>query len=734
MKVTRRSLLKTSVAVSAGASLGSLGGSCPQLPQEAAQDEVLEPEYNPDAWPGDPGPFFGYVPFSQPLFIPEVLTKKDFGTLNPPPGNYPGPRVDWAGGPRPLDHPDKDPHPELVRHGIAKQFDPADPEHCVEWNQFDANTHVAEYCLVNELASQKFAPTAPDTKVLSYRDGMIADANLPPIRTPGPTVVSRFRGPVVVRNENRLTKANLATSVNHDVETSIHAHGIHAPAHADGYPDFYTIAGEARDYYYPNIAPPTVGGGCGTFDETWIPSTLWYHDHAMDITGFTVANGLAGFYLVVDDVELELIKTGVLPSPGKTVVDCLDIEGNNLAATAPDDPGHDIGLALTDQLFDAQGQLVYDFFDHDGRLGDVFTVNGRVQPYFEVERRQYRFRILNASNARLYELRLRHAGGSLPFVVIGADSWLFPVAVVDPTGDIDVGMGERHDVIVDFRGLADGTEVYLENILQQEGGRGPDEVDPDKPTPLLKFIVKGVADEANSTNVVEGTRIRGFAADFECETTAGLLSFSADGGQWAPIDPADVVAEREFRFDRSHGAWTVNGAFFNPRRADAVPELGTTERWFFTNNSGGWWHPIHTHLEGFQTVRQESAPGGQRPYHCFNNDLVVLEGGDEAELLVRWRGFSGPFVFHCHNVEHEDMRMMGVNDPRPPGEDTMLDGESEIDPVVSGVAYSCEALAHDGRILFDKVGDVETLEDRGVGIFDEETGECDFDIDGGGND
>ena len=199
------------------------------------------------------------------------------------------------------------------------------------------------------------------------------------------------------------------------------------------------------------------------------------------------------------------------------------------------------------------------------------------------------------------------------------------------------------------------------------------------------------------------------------------------------LDPADVVATREFRFDRSNGAWTVNNRFFNPLRADAVPELGTMERWFLTNDSGGWWHPIHLHLDGMQVLRQESRPDGLRPQHCFNNDLVDLEGNDEAEVLVRWSTFAGPFVFHCHNVEHEDMRMMGVNDPRPAGEDTLLDGETAIDPVVSGVATSCEELAEDGRIFFDAEGDVDRLLGRGVGIFDEETAECDFDIDRRGN-
>lgn len=724
MDLDRRSLLKSGVVVGAGLALGNT--QCPG-PDEVAGESASS------AGDTESGRFFGYEPFTQPLFIPSVMTAKPPGTLDPTPGNYPGPRVGWQGGPQPLDYPDRGPHPELVRHGIAKEFDTEDPRHCADWNAFTAGTHVSEYCLVSEQATQKFAPGAPDTRVLSYRDDAKTEAEQPDVRTPGPTFVTRFRGPVVVRNENRLTKQNLSESFNHDIENSVHQHGGHSPAHSDGYPDFYVNAGESRDYYYPNIGPRLANGSCGDeFDGTWIPSTMWYHDHAMDITGFTVGNGLAGFYLVVDDTELDLIATGVLPAPGREVLEALGLEPEVVDAIAPDGAGYDIGLALIDQLFDAQGQLVYDFLDHDGRLGDVFTVNGRVQPFFEVERRQYRFRILNASNARFYELRLSNGR---PLIVIGTDSWLLPVALVDTQtgGQVELGMGERHDVIVDFRGLDDGTEVFLENIFIQTEGRGPDGVDPDDPTALLKFVVKGDRDAPDSANVMDGTQIRGFAADFSCETTRGTLSFAADGGQWAPLDAADVVATREFRFERANGAWAVNNRFFNPRRADASPQLGTTERWFLTNHAGGWWHPIHLHLDGFQVQSHKSRPNGLRPQHCFNNDVVNLEGGDEAEVLVRWNTFSGPFVFHCHNVEHEDMRMMGVNDPRPAGEQTPLDAETPVDPVVSGVASSCKDLAEEGRIFFDAEGDVDRLLDRGVGIFDEANEECDFDIDARGN-
>jgi FtsP/CotA-like multicopper oxidase with cupredoxin domain len=626
------------------------------------------------------GKFFGYTPFTQPLFIPAVLTNLGYGALTPTPQ-----MIANRGPIAPTGRSDD------VTAGIAPEFG-----YCPDWNQFNNRTHEQEFLMFTEETTQQFVPGGPYTPVFTYRDG----ANAPGSgRTPGPTVLVDYRGPAVLRNCNLLTRDRSGVNTtDHDVETSIHLHGSHVPAHADGYPEFYVLAGEARDYYYPNIAPratdpaTNVAPICtGPFDEAWIPSTLWYHDHAMDITGFNVAHGLAGFYLVVDDRERFLESTNVIPTIGGP---------------------QDIGLAIADQQFNGDGTIRYDFLEHDGRIGDVFTVNGVVQPYLEVERRKYRFRILNASNARVYELRLSNGR---PFVVIGTDSWLLPEAIATPT--VEIAAGERHDAIVDFRGLPNGTEVFLENILVQEDGRKPKEIDPSKKTVMMKFVVTGTSDVVPDVSVEDGTRIRGRVGDG-----------GTPPGQWAPIREEEIVATRTFRFDRAMGAWTVNNRFFNPRRADAVPEIGVgAERWILENHSGGWWHPIHTHLEGFQ-IQKET--GGTRPIHRFNNDLAILRDGHTAEVFIKFRTFTGPFVFHCHTIEHEDMRMMGTHDPTagpdsPPGVLDVgppLDGETRIAPAVSGIVPTCEELEDEKRILFDEVGDLERLEDRGVGFRD-----CEFD-------
>jgi FtsP/CotA-like multicopper oxidase with cupredoxin domain len=129
-----------------------------------------------------------------------------------------------------------------------------------------------------------------------------------------------------------------------------------------------------------------------------------------------------------------------------------------------------------------------------------------------------------------------------------------------------------------------------------------------------------------------------------------------------PLAAADAVATRTFEFTRRNGAWQINRQFFDPDLANATPTLGTVERWILRNEGGGWWHPVHIHLESHQIQRINGLL--PRPEDRFKNDTVVLDGNGEVELLMNFRTFRGPFVFHCHNVEHEDMRMMFTFDPR----------------------------------------------------------------------
>lgn len=446
------------------------------------------------------------------------------------------------------------------------------------------------------------------TKYYELRMRNTVQEIIPGIRTPlfgydgtypGPTFRARVGQPCVVRAWNDL-----------NIETSIHLHGGHNPAHSDGYPNFYVLPGRARDYFYTNTVP--MKNGVPDFSES--PSTMWYHDHAMDITAANVWHGLSGFFITTDELEEDLIQRNVLPAQQ-----------------------YDIPLSFQDRRFNPDGTLFYDPLDHNGTLGDVWVVNGKAQPFLKVQRRKYRFRILNGCNARFLELRLSNGQ---PFIGLGKDTWLFPAAM--ERNSLVLSMAQRADVVIDFTDAPN--ELYIENILMQDDGRGPNGSMDDRQTQIpgarfLKFIVEGDP-QPDSASVAVGTPLR----------------------PHEKIAPADAVQTRTFEFTRRNGAWQINRLFFDPAVANATPTLGTAERWILRNEGGGWWHPVHIHLESHQTVQFNGRTPD--PADQFKNDTVILDGNGEVEILMNFRTFRGPFVFHCHNVEHEDMRMMFTFDPR----------------------------------------------------------------------
>src|SRR4030095_3390313 len=164
-----------------------------------------------------------------------------------------------------------------------------------------------------------------------------------------------------------------------------------------------------RDYSVPTRAP-----------ENRLQNehaTHWYHDHSIDITAQNVYRGLAGFYLNFNQLD-----TGRATDPPPAA-------GLPRARGLPTGDV-DLGLVLQDRLFDRNGFLVYDSFDHNGFLGDKFLVNGKIQPFLRVERRKYRFRVLNRSDARAYQLFLSNGQ---PFVAVATDSNLLERPLTVPS-------------------------------------------------------------------------------------------------------------------------------------------------------------------------------------------------------------------------------------------------------------------------------------------------------------
>jgi FtsP/CotA-like multicopper oxidase with cupredoxin domain len=507
---------------------------------------------------------------------------------------------------------------EAVFHGIAPEFDKSHPVHHPDWDRKPLHTMRLEYTAT----THQWVPGV-FTPALGY-NGTV----------PGPMIRARLGEPMVVRVTNLL-----------DLETSLHLHGAHSPSHADGHPCFYTMPHKTRDYYYPNCVPRNADG---TEDWHESPSTMWYHDHGNDVTAHNVVHGLMGFCLFTDPFEEKLMTDNVLP-----MVDGPDGEQG----------AYDVPLALTDQRLNADGTIFWDPLDHDGRLGELYCINGVVQPFLEVERRKYRFRILDASLARIYELRLSNNQAMLQ---IGNDSWLLPKGVT--VKRVTLAPGKRADVIIDFSKLANNTVLYLENIMEQVDGRKPKKINTKEPTQLLKFIVRGDAPVADDVTIDATTPLR----------------------PHHPIPAAELVENRRFDLGRSNGAWVINGDFYSATRADANPGVNLAERWTLNNGSGGWVHPVHLHLESHQILTEN----GRRPREvwAYKSDTAHLDVNTEMVIAMRFRTFQGPFVFHCHNNNHEDMRMMkqwencpvdpvtGVKAP------TQLNGKwFSVDPAIAGI-------------------------------------------------
>ena len=258
-----------------------------------------------------------------------------------------------------------------------------------------------------------------------------------------------------------------------------------------------------------------------------------------------------------------------------------------------------------------------------GVLGDCILVNGAPWPVLEVTNTRYRFRILNASNARRYRLALDPPPGEgSSFVQIGSDQGLLAEPVDHDA--IEIAQAERFDVIVDFSSYSVGEEVTLVN----EWGR-------DGTAQVMRFVVARQGEEYS--------QIPPKLADIR------------------PLSRSDATVEREFRFARGgeqmNGVplWTINGEPFDPDRIDANPVLGDVELWKIRGLNLE--HPIHIHLVRFQvlTVGGGGDPG---PYNQGLKDTVSLYSGGETEVLMKFDGFKGKYVFHCHNLEHEDMMMM----------------------------------------------------------------------------
>ncbi|BCJ26717.1 multicopper oxidase family protein [Actinocatenispora sera] len=424
---------------------------------------------------------------------------------------------------------------------------------------------------------------------------------------PGPTIESRRGRPVTVTYRNELP-----------VPTVVHLHGGRTPAASDGYPTDLVLPRGWREPMDGMRHMPGTGGmddpravvtrltRTHTFPLDQRPTLLWYHDHRMDFTAPAIWRGLAGMHVVRDDAEEAL---GLPAGP------------------------RELPLMITDRAFAADGSLAYPALDPTlrdrpgvperylaGVLGDVILVNGAPWPVHEVDAVRYRLRILNASNARHYELEaVTDDGRRLDLVQVGADQGLLAAPVTQRV--LPLAPAERYDVVVDFAAVPVGSRVRLRNRL----GTG-------RTREVLAFrVARRATDRSRVPRVL-----------------------ARDLPAWHRGDAVRVrdFAFRAGRMGGGHG-WLIGGRPFDPARSDVTARLGDVEVWRLIADVH---HPVHLHLVGFRVLSR----GGRAPLpsDAGLKDTIALRPGESAEIITRFDGYRGRYLFHCHNAEHEDMGMM----------------------------------------------------------------------------
>lgn len=464
--------------------------------------------------------------------------------------------------------------------------------------------------------------------------------------SPGPVIVARYGAPTIVRRYNALPPASQNGGFGVP-EVTTHLHNFHSAPDSDGGPcdpvqQRYFFIGQYYDYFYNmqragwgSTDPPN-----GNIDETL--GFLWYHDHRVDHTAENTYKGLVGPLIIFNEFDTGDESTGF---------------------HLPSFPDFDIPLMLADRNFDSTtGLLTFDTFNTDGILGDTFLVNGVVQPYFNVQKRRYRFRIVNVGPSRFYQVFLTNPDNlnqQIPFYVISSDGNLLPRPI--QVTSYRLGVAERVDIIVDFNAIANNfsnpSRIRLENRLQQFSGKGPTDtiLSAGSGDQLLEFRPSGGAVSDGSLDPAPVSFPNVPASSTDCVFHPICLP---------DISNVTPRLTRTFKFDRNNGEWVINDQLMDCTRFRFTVGINTAEKWVIKNASfADWSHPVHIHLEEFRILTRTDKRGNTRTIQPGDveygrKDVMKLGPGEQIEVLMRFRDFKGGYPLHCHNTVHEDHQMM----------------------------------------------------------------------------
>jgi FtsP/CotA-like multicopper oxidase with cupredoxin domain len=454
----------------------------------------------------------------------------------------------------------------------------------------DADGHSRHHYRIEQKLSSASIVPGLSTPILGYNGTF-----------PGPTIKVNQGDRISLMMDNVLPL--LHPQWGYRLDTSTHLHGSASLPQFDGYANDLTGLGFCKDYEYPNFQPAR---------------TLWYHDHAVHNTAQSVYSGLAGHYHLHDEVERNLLPQGKF----------------------------DVPLTISDAMFAANGSLGYNDNTHSGLWGDVILVNGAPWPVMKVQRRIYRFRVLNASISRSYRFSLSTGD---PVTMVATDGGLMPSA--QQVTSWRHSSAERYEVLIDFSKYPAGKRVELRNASNKNN------VDYDFTGRVMAF---DVTDEAVDTS---GPAAKVMPTLLTSSTTMSLK-------------PSQSVKTRRMRVKRDNDIWTIGDMTWNEvvesgfRKVLADPDLDDVEIWEIENSSGGWFHPVHIHLVDFQILSRN----GRAPFNYERGpkDVVYVGEGETVRLLMKFEHHRGRYMIHCHNLPHEDHDMMAqfsvgidANDPDP---------------------------------------------------------------------
>jgi len=406
-----------------------------------------------------------------------------------------------------------------------------------------------------------------------------------------------FLGETLRANKGDRVHINVKNSL--PETTTLHWHGMKLPAREDGGP-------------HQPVAPNATW--LSEFDIIQPAATTWYHSHQLHRTGSQVYKGLAGLF-IIDDKEAD-----ALHLPSEYGVD-------------------DFPVVIQDRTFQRDGSFSYVRSMRDrvmGKTGNVILVNGVVKPTLTTNKPLIRLRILNGSNSRIYQLAF---DDKRSFHIIGSDGGLLEKPL--KSNSVQLAPGERAEVLVD---ISDGGVPTLINQPNQNSRRLEPSgmmqmmAAPDKRFSIFQIDARGV-DKIQAT--IPDNLVVHQKTDMQVSQKRHLKL-------QAQMGPAMM----------SGRGLSINGKRMDMNRIDEIVKAGSLEVWTVTNSSM-MPHPLHIHNAQFKIIGKQ---GRILEHETGFKDTVLLEPRGSMQLLIHFPDYKDekrPYMYHCHNLEHEDQGMMG---------------------------------------------------------------------------